>query len=59
MTEIEITHKPFNISTLSKIIDLNNSLDVDFNEIQNFFDNYVHFENFKIKNLKIPNLEQN
>ena len=57
MTGFDILNKPFNVSAISKIIDKNNSLGVDFNEIQVFFEEYVEFENFKIKDLLIPNLE--
>ena len=54
MTEFEIPDTPINNSAISKIIDINNSLDVDFEEIQKFFENYVEFENFKIKDAYIP-----
>ena len=54
MTDFDILDKPCNISAISKIIDKNNSLDVDFNEIQNFFENYVQFVELKIKDVDIP-----
>ena len=57
MTEFEIPDTPINNSAISKIIDINNSLDVDFEEIQKFFENYVEYENFKIKNAYIPKVE--
>ena len=58
MTKFDILDNPFNISAFSRIIDVNNSLEVDFNEIQKFFEKYVEFEKFKIKDLRIPKLEK-
>ena len=57
MSEFEIPDTPSNNSAINKIIDINNSLDVDFEEIQKFFENYVEYENFKIKNAYIPKVE--
>ena len=58
-TGLDILDNTRNISAISKIIDVDYSLDVDFNEIQVFFDKYVKFENLKIKDvLIIPILEK-
>ena len=54
MTGFNILDNPMNISTISRIIDKNNSLDVDFNQIPDFFEEYLEFENFKIKDIRIP-----
>ena len=59
MKELEIRDLPSNNSAISNVIDLNNSLCVNFNDIQNFFENYVEIENLKIKNVYIPKIEKN
>ena len=58
MTGFDILNKHKNISAISKIIDLDNSLDVDFNQIKGFFEEYVEFKNFKIKDLRIHELDK-
>ena len=51
---MEIVDNVPNRKLISKIIDKNNSLDVDFAEINAFFSSLVNFENRK---LQIENLE--
>ena len=59
ITEFEIVNNNSNNGLLNKIIDVDNSWDVDFNEMKNFFEKHVMFENFKIKDVGIPELKYN